>query len=432
MHLAPRSLVLALFAALLAVAGMWSGDAGLAGLWRVPLALLVLGLGWEALTRQRDLPRASLELPGRLYLGRAQRATLRLVHGAPRAQQIEYAPAAPAAIRPLGDPRRLRLPAGGTLSEELELLPVRLGTYAWPPLPARRLGRFGLAWWSFELATGATPRIAPDTARLALRRVAGTTRGLRARIRAGAGSELRQLRAYAPGDPPSRIDWKTSARAGELVTREYSEDQHLDVLIALDAGRLSRVGAGELDRLGLYANVAARFAEAAVLRDDRVGLLAWADVPLAACVPDRGARAVLRLRERLAALTAEGAESDPVAAAVAARRLLRHRGLVVLLTDVEDPALHPLLARAIRLLSPPHLALVAGVRSMEIEALARREARDPLDPWVALAATEQAARARRQASLLRRLGAPVVLADEASLESAVLDEYENLRRRRRI
>ncbi len=432
MHLAPRALLLAMLAALLAIAGLWAADPRLEGLWRWPLALLVAGLAWEAATRRRQLPRVSLETPERLYLGRMQPARMRFEHDAARVQRIEYAPAVPAGFQALGAPRLLCLEPGAATDDPLELWPVRLGVHAWPALPARRLGRFELAWWSFTLVTGTSLRVAPDIRRVALRRTGGTTAGPRARHVAGAGSELRQIRAYAAGDPLSRIDWKVSARAGELVTREFSEDQHLDILIAIDAGRLSRVGAGRLDRLGLFANVAARFAEAAVLRDDRIGLLAWADGTLAACAPERGARAVVRMRECLAGLSAQGAESDPIGAAIAARRLLRHRSLVVLLTDLEDAALHPLLVRAIRLLSPPHLALVAGIHSPDIGALARHDATHWRDPWVALAAQEHAARAQRQTGLLRRLGAPVVLVDEASIEDAVLDQYESLRRRRRI
>lgn len=432
MNLAPRALLLATLAVALALAGLWSGEPLLQWAWWLPLALLVAGLAREGWLRRRDPLRARLELPSRLYLGRPASASLLLAHDGPRAVEVEVAPAAPAALRPLGDPRRIDLPAAGTSVARFDLLPRRLGEHRWPALPARRLGRFGLAWWSLQLEVAATCRIAPDTSGVAARRVPGSTRGLRARRVAGAGSELRQLRAYAPGDPLSRIDWKCSARAGELVTREFSEDQHLDVLLALDVGRLSRVRAGELDRLGVHANVAARFAEAAVLRDDRIGLLAWSDGPRAACAPDRGARAVLRIRGRLAALATDSGESDPVAAAIAARQLMRHRGLVVLLTDVEDAALHPLLARAVRLLSPPHLALVAGIQGPDAAALARSAARDDRDAWVALAAAEHQSRAQRQAALLRRLGAPVVLADASGLEDAVLGAYEQLRRRRRI
>jgi uncharacterized protein (DUF58 family) len=174
------------------------------------------------------------------------------------------------------------------------------------------------------------------------------------------------------------------------VAREFSEDQHLDVLIAIDAGRLSRIRAGRLDRLGLYANLAARLAEIAVLLDDQVGLVVYAD------------------------------------------RLLKHRGLIVLLTDLDDADVAAELARAIRLLAPPHLVLVAGVQSGEIGSLAQREAADWPDPWIALAAREHEAQAAAQRLLLKRLGAPVVAATPERLEQAVFTEYEALRRARRV
>jgi len=90
------------------------------------------------------------------------------------------------------------------------------------------------------------------------------------------------------------------------------------------------------------------------------------------------------------------------------------------------------LARAVRLLSPPHLVVVAGVQSDEVAQLARREARGWQDPWIALAAAEQQARAAAQRALLRRLGAPVVAASAERLEQSVFAQYEALRRARRV
>jgi len=86
----------------------------------------------------------------------------------------------------------------------------------------------------------------------------------------------------------------------------------------------------------------------------------------------------------------------------------------------------------VRLLSPPHLVVVAGVHSDEIASLARREARIWRDPWIALAAQEHEIRAAAQRTLLRRLGAPVIATREDLLEQAVFDEYEFLRRSRRV
>jgi uncharacterized protein (DUF58 family) len=299
-------------------------------------------------------------------------------------------------------------------------------------MPARLLGRFGLAWWARDLDPAAESSVAPDTARSFGARPRGTAPGQRSRRGAGGGAELHQLRPYVYGDPLGSIDWKATARSGRLVAREFSEDQHLDIVLAIDAGRLSRVRAGELDRLGIYANLAARFAEGAVPSDDRVGLVVYADRPLVVSAPGRGRGAVVRIRRGLEGLAPGLAESDPVAAAVRIRTLLQHRSLVVLLTDLADAAHADQLLRAVRLLTPPHLVVVAGVVGTEAAALAKREAADWRDPWIALAALEQQERTRSQVEVLRRLGVPVVAATADRMEHAVFAEYESLRRRHRI
>jgi uncharacterized protein (DUF58 family) len=431
MHLARRSYVLVTLTAVIAIAGIWSSDRELALLWRVPAALLLLGLAIEGLCVRRLLPKVRIDTLAPAFLGRSQPAALVFTNRSGRPLSLEYAPATPAGFEASRAVRRLSLPARASLEDSLPLLPVRLGPQPWPQLPARLRGPLALAWWDARLAPQAHCLVAPDTLRGAAR-VRGLAAGARARRVAGAGQELYQLRAYERGDPLTRIDWKATARSGALVTRDYSEDQHLDILVAIDAGRLSRVRAGALDRLGVYSNAAARFAEIVVHNDDRIGLMVFAERVLVSCAPARGLPAVARLRQALAGLSVQARESAPMEAAVSIRSLLRQRALIVLLTDLDDASIAAALARAVRLLAPPHLVVVAGVQSGEIEALARVESREWQDPWVSLAAAEHEQRATRQRALLQRLGAPVVAATAESLEGALFERYEALRRTRRV
>ena len=55
--------------------------------------------------------------------------------------------------------------------------------------------------------------------------------------------------------------------------------------LLIDAGRTSRTEVDGLQQLGHYANLAARFAEYCVAHDDQVGLIAFADRPLATLKP---------------------------------------------------------------------------------------------------------------------------------------------------
>jgi uncharacterized protein (DUF58 family) len=432
MHLADRAFALIFFAGMLAIGGTWSDDPVFKGLWLFPTALLLLGLAIEGVLMRRTSIESRIETSPRALLGREQPAQFAFANASNRNVKLQYVPVTPAGFEALPRTRFVTAPRGGVGRDSVSLVPIRLGAQVWPTIPARLLGRFGLAWWPRDLHPAGAIRIAPDALRTPRRRPTGVPTGMRPRRTVGAGSELHQLRAYVPGDPLARIDWKASARTRRLVTREFSEDQHLDVLVAIDAGRFSRVRAGRIDRLGLYANIAARFAEVVTPNDDRIGLVVYSDRTLALCAPERGLPAVTRIRNTLEQLSVQAAESDPIAAAVRIRGLLKHRGLVVMLTYLDDAMVSEQLARAVRLLSPPHLVVIAGVRSTEIADLSRQEARGWRDPWIALAAQEHEARAAAQRVLLRRLGAPVVATREELLEQAVFAEYEALRRSRRV
>jgi uncharacterized protein (DUF58 family) len=63
--------------------------------------------------------------------------------------------------------------------------------------------------------------ILPQFASLAGRREARELEASEAAPRAGWGNELFGVREYRPGDPLRRIHWRSSARHGELVVREY-------------------------------------------------------------------------------------------------------------------------------------------------------------------------------------------------------------------
>lgn len=431
MHLARRSYVLVTLAMVLAIVGIWSSDRNLAHLWQIPLALLLAGLAFEGMLFRRLLPQVRLVTATRAFLGREQTGAFVFANHSARALELEYAPATPPGFEAQPAVRRIAVPARESLADPVTLLPVRLGTQVWPLLPARLRGPLALAWWNSALEPQLRVTVGPDFLRGGAR-VRGLTLGERARRVAGAGQELYQLRGYVRGDPLTRIDWKATARSGALVTRDYSEDQHLDILLAIDAGRLSRVRSGHLDRLGVYCNIAARFAELVTHNDDRIGVVVYADRVLASCAPARGLSAVTRMRGALEHLALRPAESDATAAAVGIRSLLKQRALVVMLTDLDDANTADSLARAVRLLAPPHLVLIAGVHSGAIEALAHAEAGDWRDPWVALAATEHLEHGQRQRALLQRLGVALVAAPADRLERALFERYELLRRARRV
>ena len=432
MHLRINAMVFAVLTALVAILGAWSGDPQLAGLWFLPLGLLLLGLAYEAWTVSRARPSLSISAPAQGILGRAMSLQFILRQELARSIDMQLAPAAPDAIEIDSKILSVLVPADEELAVDIRTTPRKLGQHEWPRIAARVAGPLGLAWWSQNLVPNYSLKVMPELLRDTARRLGVVGSGVRTRTILGAGAEVLQLRDYRAGDPQSAIDWKATARRGQLVSRDFSEDQHLDIVIAIDVGRASALRAGELDRLGHYINLAARFAEHAVAQDDRVGIVLFADQPIATLAPGRGIGTVLRIRQMLAAASSKLAESNPLNAALRIRSLVRHRSLVVMLTDVDDATVAGQLASAARLLLPKHLPLIAGLSSPEGEALRVAPAHSWLDAYESLAAQEYCARLERNARALRALGAPAIVTRPEQMERAVFEAYAEFRNRRRI
>jgi uncharacterized protein (DUF58 family) len=431
-HLAERGYVLILLTAVLAIMDLWSAHAELQFAWQLAALLLLGGLTYEGYSLPATGLAARIVARQSFYLGREQHTSICFTNKSSRIVHLQYVPQLPLCFEPLAEPRSLQLVAQDATCDDLQVFSTRLGRYFWPPLVARERGRLGLAFWSRTLPISESIRVQPDSHAPPTRPATAITSGMRPRRVVGAGSELHQLRDYVPGDPLARIAWKATARANRLVTREFSEDQHLDIVVALDAGRLSRVRAGRLDRLGCYANIAARFARQVVSFDDRIGLLGFADQPWLCSLPKRGLQGTRAVQQALLRLDSKPTESDPLAAALYMRRVLKHRALIIFLTDLDDSSAAQRLSAAVSRLMPPHLVVVAGICDAAVSALRLRPARNWRDPWIALAAEEHESRLTAQRLRLQQQGVSVIATSESLLGRATFSEYLRLRRARRI
>jgi uncharacterized protein (DUF58 family) len=67
--------------------------------------------------------------------------------------------------------------------------------------------------------------------------------------RAGTGTELFGVREYRPGDPLRRIHWRSSARHGELIVREYEPPGIQSLGIFCDPAPPTREAADQIARL---------------------------------------------------------------------------------------------------------------------------------------------------------------------------------------
>lgn len=189
-------------------------------------------------------------------------------HGAGR---VELGAVLPVGFTPVA-PRRVavRLRPGQDRVVELRVTCDRWGTFELGGAVARVRDRSGTATWVVEVGPTEVLRVhpAPETIRTLVRpHVTQLAAGSQVAREKAAGIEHADLRPYLPGDRVRDINWRATARRGEMWVNERHPERTTDVVVFLDS-----FAEADVERSVRAAVTLA----SAYLRDrDRVGLVTF-------------------------------------------------------------------------------------------------------------------------------------------------------------
>ena len=180
-----------------------------------------------------------------------------------------------------GNPFSVTLNAGEERTVRLPLRCVRWGSVELGEIRVRARSRIGMLIWEGRInrphRLQIYPRpellrslVAPLDTQLA-------TGDLLARVRAD-GLEFADTRAFVPGDRLRAVNWRASARRGELIVNERHPDRNADVVLFLDSFAEARSGDEDDGTLERAVRAAATLAGRYLERRDRVGLVTFGGV----------------------------------------------------------------------------------------------------------------------------------------------------------
>ena len=132
----------------------------------------------------------------------------------------------------------LRLARGGERERECRLSCDRWGAYVLGELCLRAHDRFGALPLRARLDRRCPLKVYPREE--VLRGCCGRSRrrsspATWSRAQKGEGIEFADLRQFVPGDRVRRINWRASARRGELWVNELHAERNTDVVLFLDS-----------------------------------------------------------------------------------------------------------------------------------------------------------------------------------------------------
>lgn len=399
-------------------------------LWQLATSLILLVLIvdlWRLL--RAPTPRAGRRMHDTWAIGVERAVTVEIE--SQRRQRLDVFDLHPGgwAMREL--PRRLDLRAAEAAEFEYHLRANMRGDFQFDGVQLRLHSPWGL-WWQSRVAgeiqrVRVFPNFAP-LAKFAMFSAEQASRlvGAHVKRRRGEGTDFHQMREYRVGDSMRQIDWKATARARRLISREYQDERNQQLVLMLDTGRRLMARDGELSHFDHVLDAALVVAYLALRQGDGVGLLAsggqsrW--VP-----PQRGVGAIDNLLRASYALQPQPIATDFLAAATELSLRQRRRSLVMLVTNLRDEDMDDLLA-AVRMLRSRHLVCVASLREGSLDQ-ALNEDVDDLSGAIRAGATAQYLEHRVRAhESLRNHGVMVLDVSCDQLAASLVEKYLAVKR----
>jgi uncharacterized protein (DUF58 family) len=328
-------------------------------------------------------------------------------------------------------------PREGEGGLDAELIPRRRGRHEIPPVGTRTTGPLKHAAWHHRPGGPAVVRVFPDL--LAARRLALSVRtgrfrdqGVSARGPLGLGTEFELVRDYLPDDDIRQVNWRATARLGRPMSNQYRVEQDRDVMLVVDAGRLSAAPLpGEHARPTVLDACLDALTAVALVADevgDRCGAVAFDSEIRAALKPGRaqGAAVVRALFD----LQPRPTDSD---FELAFRRIGgSKRAFVLVLCDLLEEAAARPLVEAVPVLARRHAVVVASPADPGLQRLTTTEPHTAADLARAAVAVQVTDARARAAALVRAAGASVLEAPAERLPRACVAAYLRAKARARL
>lgn len=152
----------------------------------------------------------------------------------------------------------------------------------------------------------------------------------------GRGMEFAESRVYQAGDDVRNIDWRVTARTGEVHTKVFREERERPIFISVDGRHTMRFATRGVFKSVLAAKLAALIAWAAQHQGDRIGGQLFTSNECRELKPENGKHAVLRFLNLLVSANESKQTNKPMSLESVLARLTQHAhpgSLVYIISD---------------------------------------------------------------------------------------------------
>lgn len=250
--------------------------------------------------------------------------------------------------------------------------------------------------------------------------------GARRQQRRGQGAEFHQLRPFRQGDAMRQIHWKATAKHRKLISMEYQDETHQEILFMLDCGRKMRSVDDDLTYFDHALNSLLLLAYMALKQGDATGCLTFSGTQRW-LPPLSHTNNMAKLLNHVYDLETSTSVSDYTGAAENLLARQKKRALVIFITNVSDENLTDISA-AVSLLQNKHLVMVANLEEPVLQRVSHKEVTTFDDALSYLGAQHHLERRKITLQKLRKQGVIAFDCTPAKLTQSLISQYIAVKR----
>ncbi len=198
--------------------------------------------------------------------------------------------------------------------------------------------------------------------------------GLKKIRRLGHTMEFEQIKEYVGGDDVRNINWKATAKKGELMVNQFQDEKSQPVYSVIDKGRVMKMPFHQLSLLDYAINATLVISNIVLKKQDKAGMFTFSRKVEDRVVAQRKSAQMNLILETLYNVTTDFSESDFSRLYVDVKRHIRQRSLLLLYTNFETlDALHRQL-NYLQAINKTHLLVVIFFENTELVDFSQKKA----------------------------------------------------------
>lgn len=259
-----------------------------------------------------------------------------------------------------------------------------------------------------------------------------TEAGVKKVRKLGHSMEFEQVKEYVAGDDYRTLNWKATARKGQFMVNNFTDEKSQQMYCVIDKGRVMKMPFEGMALMDYAINAALVLSNAALLKQDKAGLITFSEKMGAFLPANRKATQIQLILKLLHDQKTRYLESNFEQLYSSVRTKISQRSLIVLFTNFESLTGMRRHLPHLRKIASHHLLLIVFFENTELKNIISGVAANIEDVYTKTVAEQFAFEKRLIAKELQQYGILSVLTAPADLTVNTINKYLELKSRQAI